>query len=360
VQKTRRKGRWLAAIAAVAAVATVRAGRCADPPHATPPEHEASSAPAHRFFLSGDGVLAIENAHTHEKIVVRYRDADGRYSADALDKIDALFRSRGDDEKTRVSLRLLEVIDYLEDHEHPKPLLLVSGYRSEGYNDALIAKGGQQARASLHSEGLAADLIFDGVDPHALWLKIRELDCCGAGYYKSNGFVHVDTGKPRFWEESTSRVKDNISKGNARLIARTDYDRYGDLVGLEITVHSITAHPLRVSNQATLVADADGAPLAQVKLVAPDVGATDEQGCIVADGRSPGAREVLRVAQVEPRGPAAPDASVARRDDRAVRARLVLTPCEPRLEETPEHVESNPIDVSAAALQARRRTSSGG
>jgi uncharacterized protein YcbK (DUF882 family) len=325
-----------------------------------PGTHDAATAPRHRFFLGGDGVLSIENAHTHEKIVIRYRDADGRYSEDALAKLDGLFRSRGDNERTRVALRTVELIDYLEDHEHPKPLLLVSGYRSEGYNAALIAKGGQAARTSMHSEGLAADLMFGGVDHHALWLRIRDLECCGAGYYKKSGFLHVDTGKPRFWEETSSRVADNLSKGNARVIARTDFDRYGDVVGLEATLHAITLHPLRIANRAALVAADGGAELAQLKLAAPDAGVTDEQGCITVDGRNAGAREVLRVVAVEPRGPGSPDTPLERKDDVALRAKVALTTCEPRLEATPERIESNPIEVSAAALQARRPVSGGG
>lgn len=337
------------------ALAPDHAGPAAVPPAAGPAERPSTSAatPRQRFFLHGDGVLHIENAHTHEKVVVRFRNPDGTYSDAALAKIDALFRSRGDDAQTRVSLRLLETIDYLEDSEKPQPLLLVSGYRSEGYNDALIAKGGQAARTSMHSEGLAADLHFGGVDQRALWDRLRALECCGAGYYKTNGFVHVDTGKPRFWEESTSKVKENLSKGNARVIARTDYDRYGDLVGAEATLHAITVHPLKVSRRAKLVAGDDGRELAALDLAATRGGASDGD-CIVVDGNSAGAREHLRVVSVEPLGAGTADAAPRPGEDVAIRARIALTTCEPRLEATPERIETNPVETSAAALAARR------
>src|SRR5690606_32953923 len=166
-------GRWvggrrgaLAPLAFGMLLAGMQLAHAEAPPEAAPAPKEpevASTAPAAgqpRFFLHGDGVLQIENAHTREKIIVRFRNPDGTYSSKALDDVDRLFRSRGDDERTRVSLRLLEVIDYLEDTVQPKSLLLISGYRSEGYNDSLIAKGGQAARSSMHSEGLAADLRF--------------------------------------------------------------------------------------------------------------------------------------------------------------------------------------------------------
>ena len=337
------------------------AGAAADAADAVPPGRVAThasttaAAPAQRFFLHGDGVLQIENAHTREKVVVRFRNADGTYSEDALGKIDALFRSRGDDERTRVALRLLETIDYLEDTERPHPLQLVSGYRSEGYNAALIAKGGQAARSSMHSEGLAADLRFGGVDHRTLWERLRALECCGAGFYEKSGFVHVDTGKPRFWEQHTSKVKENLSKGNARVIARTDYDRYGDLFGLEATLHAITLHPLRVSRRAQLVAADGGRPLATLELAPAHPDAT-EGDCIVVDGRDAGAREHLRVVSVTPLGAGTADAPPRPDEDVALRARVALTTCEPRLEATPERIETNPIEASAAALDARRPT----
>lgn len=330
------------------------------PPEAAPAPKEpevASTAPAAgqpRFFLHGDGVLQIENAHTREKIIVRFRNPDGTYSSKALDDVDRLFRSRGDDERTRVSLRLLEVIDYLEDTVQPKSLLLISGYRSEGYNDSLIAKGGQAARSSMHSEGLAADLRFVGVDHRKLWLDIRALECCGAGFYEKSGFLHVDTGKPRFWEQHTSKVKENLSKGNARVIARTDYDRYPDLVGLETTLHAITVHPLRVSRRAKLVAIDDGRELATLELEPTHAGAADDD-CIAVDGRGAGAREALRVVAVEPSGPGTPEAAPRPDQDVTLRGKVALTTCTPRLEATPERIDSNPIETSSAALQARRR-----
>ncbi|HEY8514602.1 MAG TPA: DUF882 domain-containing protein [Candidatus Binatia bacterium] len=302
-----------------------------------------------RFFLAGDGVLELENAHTHEKVRVVFRNPDGTYSADALSKIDAIFRSRGDDERTRVSLRLIELIDFLEDTEKPRRLLLISGYRSEGYNSAVIARGGQAARASMHTEGLAADLRFEGVDQRALWNRLRARECCGAGYYAKSGFVHVDTGKPRFWEESTSKVGQNLSKGNARVIARTDYDRYTDLVGAETSLHAITLRPLRVSTRARLE-DEQSRTLATLTLASANGRAVDADGCITfAEDEGPG-RDVVRVASVEP------DAT-ASAGDRVLRARVVLETCEPRLEATPARIESNPIEVSSTTL---RRTAVGG
>jgi uncharacterized protein YcbK (DUF882 family) len=295
--------------------------------------------PKSRFFLSGDGTIALQNEHTGERLRVQFRDASGAYSPAALARIDRLFRSRGDDEETRVSLRLVELIDFIEDNWHPQSIQLLSGYRSGEYNAALIARGGKQARTSMHTEGLAADLHFTGLDQRELWLAVRDLECCGAGYYKTNGFLHLDVGKPRFWEETTSRVGENLSRGNARVIARTDFDRYDALDGAEIRLHAVTLRPLRIARRADLARDAEGGAASgvvrTVRLVGTGGGAPAADDCIEFPASENPGRIALRV---EDRDTAAPGGA-------RERARIVLHTCEPRLEATPERIETNPIEL---------------
>src|SRR5262249_27499355 len=140
-------------------------------------------------------------------------------------------RSRSDGKSTAISLRLIELIDFVEDRYRPSRLTLVSGYRSPALNQALRAGGRRVAEASLHTEGLAVDLQPGGVDLPRLWRELRELDAGGVGLYEADGFLHLDSGPPRFWEAATSGVEKNRSADNARLFARTDFDRYTDLAG---------------------------------------------------------------------------------------------------------------------------------
>jgi hypothetical protein len=125
-----------------------------------------------------------------------------------------------------MSLRLIELLDYVEDHYRPRRLILISGYRSPEFNNALRANGRRVAQASMHTEGMAADVQPVGLDRRRLWNQLRREQLGGVGLYQSEGFVHLDTGKPRFWEASTSKVEQNLAKENARLFARTDFDRY--------------------------------------------------------------------------------------------------------------------------------------
>ena len=102
---------------------------------------DAWAAPLQRFFVMGDGTLAIVNAHTKERAEVRYRRADGTYDQAALTRIRRAFRSSGDEGEGRASLRLIEILSQLQQTAKVRPLTLMSGYRSPTYNEDLRAKG---------------------------------------------------------------------------------------------------------------------------------------------------------------------------------------------------------------------------
>ena len=274
----------------------------------------ALAAPA-RFFLSGDGTLAIANAHTDERATVRYRRADGTYDPAGLARLRHLFRARTDSEEGAISLRLIEVLGYLQRTTGTRPLVLLSGYRSPDFNQDLRKTGGKAASASLHTEGLAADIAFPRPALRGLWLKVRALDCCGAGYYAKEGFLHVDVGRPRFWEAGTSRVDENLSAGNARVFARTEFDRYATGEPIVVTLHAITEPPVLVGREARM----------GEKNVAVDGGALTRDGCLEVPAT--GARvRVIGVPAVR-------------------RERIELRSCEPRVARTPEVVETNPMEV---------------
>jgi uncharacterized protein YcbK (DUF882 family) len=271
-----------------------------------------------RFFVAGDGSLAIANRATGERVDLRYRDSEGRYDYGALDRIRRVLRSR-DGLEGEVTPRFVELLSWMYVRAG-QPLVLLSGYRSPVYNEGIRRRGVRAAGGSLHTEGLAADLALrrDLLEP--LWLELRALDCCGAGHYARQGFLHVDVGKPRFWEADSSRTDENLSGGNARAFARTDYDRYAAGEMLLVRLHGITAPPVRLQRAALLVPDAGRSGTLAVE----EVGAPPGDGCITADGAT---RLLVKGAPPTSRG------------------RIVFTTCEPRAERTPDRIESNPVSL---------------
>lgn len=276
----------------------------------------AGSAPSKRFFFSGDGELRLHHAHFGIEQAFHFRRADGTYDDDALAALRHFFRSRTDHEIGPLSLRLLELLDFVEDRFRPQRITLYSAYRSA----ALNAKLPGTARASLHTQGLAADIGIEGYDIRKVWEELRELGMGGVGLYPGDAVLHLDAGPPRFWQTSTSRVGEDLSAGNARIFARTEYDRYGDLDGALISLHSVTAFP--IGFQRRLASGFD--------LLAVDSHLTFEGDCVW-----------IHSAQMEHR------LRLRRTGDLGIPPprHIALETCPPRAGRTPELVETNRIEL---------------
>jgi uncharacterized protein YcbK (DUF882 family) len=284
-----------------------------------------------RFFFEGSGRLVLRHGHFDTTLNVRYRHADGTYDPDALAQIRHFFRSREDGREASISLRLIELLAYIQDHYHPRQMILLSGFRSPQFNADLRNAGGQVAQASLHTEGLAADIAFTGIDLRRLWQQLRGLHAGGAGYYRSGKFIHVDTGPPRFWEETTSRVSENLAADNARIFLRTDYDRYGHMAGAILSLHSITAFPVRIAAAAAVIGSDGGSALTVEPLDGDAV--ESSSGCFAITRPLPAYQfRVIRAANTAG-------------DERDARSHVVLSTCEPRIGKTAAAFESNPIEL---------------
>jgi uncharacterized protein YcbK (DUF882 family) len=274
-----------------------------------------------RYFRAGDGDIAIRSPGLGERAKVVYRLPDGTYDDAALARVRRVFRSKGDGREGEIDLRLVELLAWLQEQTGVAELSLISGYRSPAYNERLRRNGVQAASASLHTQGMAADVAFPRKGLEPLWLWVRELECCGAGYYAANGFLHVDTGQPRFWEPATSKVGEDLSGGNARLFARTEFDRYRAGEGIQVRLRSLTDPPVRLKTVVRAVADGNGDRTREARIDRPLAGA---DGCVEVD-----AETRILVREVPALAP----------------GHLELDVCEPRPGRTPAVVTSNPIAV---------------
>lgn len=200
------------------------------------------------FFVSGDGVIHLRAGRGVARVA--YRRSDGTYDPSALQQLDRLFGVRGGT-SLRMELRLIEVLDHIQDHFGSRPLVLISGYRNRQYNAGLRRQGKLAAQSSMHIEGGAADFHLQGVESAQVAAFARGLQCCGVGYYHGRE-VHIDTGPVRFWDEQTSGTEDTTPQRNAKIMLSTDRDVYalGQTVGLRLM--RITELPVGVARQATL------------------------------------------------------------------------------------------------------------
>jgi uncharacterized protein YcbK (DUF882 family) len=188
-------GRWhrrsfLGFGAAAAATALVPARAFAAAPPAT-----GTSRPAVRS-------LSFFNTHTGERLQRDYC-IGGEYEPDALSEINHILRDFRADEVRAIDPKLLDLLHELGGTLGvDQPFHIISGYRSPHTNQLLRERGGATtgvASKSLHMVGKAIDLRVPGVKLDHLRAAARSLKLGGVGYYPSSNFVHVDTGRVRYW-----------------------------------------------------------------------------------------------------------------------------------------------------------------
>lgn len=143
--------------------------------------------------------LSFVSPHTREKLRVTYF-ADGRYLPTALADVNEMLRDWRTGEKGRMDPKLLDLLFQLRQRlRTDEPFQVISGYRCPKTNAMLASKSEGVATKSLHMEGKAIDIDM----PSRQLSKIRQaavdLKLGGVGIYSKSSFVHVDTGRVRYW-----------------------------------------------------------------------------------------------------------------------------------------------------------------
>ncbi len=154
---------------------------------------------ASAFRFSGDGHLKIYNTHTKKTISIIYRDSQGVYDDEALKELDGLLACHYDKKQTEMSLKLIELVDYIQDHFAASEIQVISAFRSPEYNRRLRRRSRNVGKKSFHMYGRAMDIILPGVSSQKLRNFALSLKSGGVGYYGPGNFVHIDTGPVRRW-----------------------------------------------------------------------------------------------------------------------------------------------------------------
>jgi len=115
--------------------------------------------------------------------------------------VDRFLRCHFTNHRTAMDARLFAVLLKAAKHFKAARVDIVSGYRAAKYNLMLRKKGRRVARNSEHTFGHAVDFRLSGVKTKSLRTWARRLRLGGVGYYRADGFVHVDTGPVRYWAE---------------------------------------------------------------------------------------------------------------------------------------------------------------
>lgn len=283
------------------------------------------------FFFMGDGKLNItrgKNAFTK----VTFRNADGAYALEGLRTINKLYGSSWADPENRMSLRLIELLDFLEDHFGGKGIRIISGYRSPSHNENLRNNGKLAATSSLHMDAEALDIVMEGVPSSTINEYLIAQDCCGVGFYHGRA-IHIDTGPPRFWDEVTSGTEKKEPPENEHITIKTASDIYKNGEKIELMFSRVTNYPIGVKGRMELICNMNG-HTKKSSLTAEFLPTADEgpQGCYILKDRKEGRNIFIKQL----------DASSGIDQRCQIRAFF----CEPKTSKMPEYVDSNRMVIN--------------
>lgn len=143
--------------------------------------------------------LHLYNIHTGEWLKTVYW-ADGRYIARSLSQISALLRDHRSGDTHPMDPRLLDLMAATHRRLGTKGAIhIVSGYRSPATNAMLAAATDGVAQGSLHMSGKAVDIRIPGTTTRTVGRAAKSLKGGGVGTYPASKFVHLDTGRIRYW-----------------------------------------------------------------------------------------------------------------------------------------------------------------
>jgi len=158
-----------------------------------------AAAPLSSVWAASERRLALRNLHTGEQINQPYW-MQGEYLPESLSAINSVLRDHRSGEVYPIDPGLLDLLSALRERLGSRHgYEVISGYRSPATNGMLRSAGNGVARRSLHMKGQAIDIRLPGTGLAQLHGAAREMKSGGVGLYTSSNFIHVDTGRVRYW-----------------------------------------------------------------------------------------------------------------------------------------------------------------
>ena len=143
--------------------------------------------------------LSFYHTHTGKKLDIQYGTSTG-YNKDALATIDQFLKDFRTGEVHPIDPILLDQLVAIRYKLGVQGTFeVISGFRSPVTNRNLRNKSSKVAKRSLHMKGQAIDIRLRGVQTRKLQQCALGLQRGGVGYYPKSDFVHIDTGRVRFW-----------------------------------------------------------------------------------------------------------------------------------------------------------------
>ena len=143
--------------------------------------------------------LKFYNLHTGESLKTTYWE-NGSYNPEELDRVNYILRDFRANEIKPIDPALLDLLSKIQTRlGTSESFQIISGYRSPLTNAMLHSNSEGVAVHSLHIDGKAIDICVPGRSLAQVRGAALAMKSGGVGYYPRTGFVHVDTGRVRWW-----------------------------------------------------------------------------------------------------------------------------------------------------------------
>lgn len=144
--------------------------------------------------------LEFDHTHTGERLSIVYA-VDKQFIPEALETLNHFLRDHYSGEVGRIDPQLFDLLfQTRRELGTNQAFQVISGYRCAATNSNLRnSRGGGVARKSLHMEGKAIDIRIPGVPLTDLRDAAIAQQGGGVGFYPGDRFVHLDTGRVRYW-----------------------------------------------------------------------------------------------------------------------------------------------------------------
>ncbi|WP_198265408.1 YcbK family protein [sulfur-oxidizing endosymbiont of Gigantopelta aegis] len=143
--------------------------------------------------------LSFYHTHTSKRLDIVYHDGSNHLPL-ALQQVNLFLGDFRTGEVHDIDPRLLDLLYLLQQKSGiENHFEVISGYRSPKTNAQLRNKSKGVAKRSLHMQGKAIDVRLAGARTKNLQELAINMKLGGVGYYSRSNFIHLDTGRVRFW-----------------------------------------------------------------------------------------------------------------------------------------------------------------
>jgi len=147
----------------------------------------------------GEKTLNFFHTHTGDSVQIVYF-RQGEYNPEAFAQLKVFLADWRDGKQHDIDPHLMDILWQLQQVTgSTNTWEVISAYRSPETNDMLRSRSKGVAKNSQHLLGTAIDVRLRGMELAVLRDNAKGLKLGGVGYYAKSDFVHVDTGRVRYW-----------------------------------------------------------------------------------------------------------------------------------------------------------------